>query len=103
MEQNDRVFVAMDMHKETIAVAVGAPGRLGEVRFLGEIPNRADAVRRLIEKLASKYGRLSVCYEAGPCGDSLHRQMTELGRECVGAGWPISVSSIRLSRSFCRS
>ncbi len=68
MEQNTGVFVAMDTHKETIAVAVAEVGRSGEVRFLGEIPNRADAVRRLIDKLASKYGRLSVCYEAGPGG-----------------------------------
>ncbi len=83
MEQNSGVFVAMDTHKETIAVAVAEPGRSGEVRFLGEIPNRADAVRRLIEKLASKSGRLSVCYEAGPCGYGLHRQITELGQECL--------------------
>ncbi|MCW2239461.1 IS110 family RNA-guided transposase [Azospirillum canadense] len=83
MEQKSGVFVAMDTHKETIAVAVAEPGRSGEVRFLGEIPNRADAVRRLIETLASKYGKLSVCYEAGPCGDSLHRQITELGQECL--------------------
>jgi transposase len=83
MEQNAGVFVAMDTHKETIAVAVAEVGRSGEVRFLGEIPNRADAVRRLIDKLASKYGRLSVCYEAGPCGYGLHRQITELGHECV--------------------
>ncbi|WP_181449458.1 hypothetical protein [Azospirillum thermophilum] len=62
MEQNSGVVVAMDTHKETIAVAVAEPGRSGEVRFLGESPNRADAVRRLIEKLASKYGRMSRLY-----------------------------------------
>ncbi|WP_172428798.1 hypothetical protein [Azospirillum brasilense] len=50
MERNIGVFVAMDTNKEAIAVAVAE----GEVRFLGEIPNRADAVRKLIEKLASK-------------------------------------------------
>lgn len=30
-----------------------------------------------------KYGRLSVCYEAEPCGYGLHRQITELGQDCV--------------------
>ena len=83
MEQNTGVFVAMDTHKETIAVAVAELGRSGEVRFWGEIPNRADTVRRLVGKLASKYGRLSVCYEAGPCGYELHRQISDLGHECV--------------------
>ncbi|HYG91254.1 MAG TPA: hypothetical protein VD978_33925 [Azospirillum sp.] len=78
MEQDTAAFVAMDTHKETIAVAVAEAGRLGEVRFYGEIANRADAVRRLIERLASKYGKLSVCYEAGPCGYGLYRQITAL-------------------------
>lgn len=83
MEQDTAAFVAMDTHKETIAVAVAEAGRSGEVRFFGEIPNRADAVRRLLDKLASKYGTLSVCYEAGPCGYALHRQITELGHACI--------------------
>ncbi len=83
MEQDTAAYVAMDTHKETIAIAVAEAGRSGEVRFHGEIPNRPDAVRRLIEKLAGKYGRLSVCYEAGPCGYGLHRQITQLGHDCV--------------------
>lgn len=55
MEQDTAAFVAMDTHKEMIAVAVAEAARSGEVRFVGEIPNRADAVRRLLDKLASKY------------------------------------------------
>jgi hypothetical protein len=51
----------LDTHKARIAVAVAEPGRAGEVRFGGEIANRPDAVRRLIERLANKHGRLSVC------------------------------------------
>jgi transposase len=41
------VFVGMDVHAETIAVAV-AEGRT-EVRSLGTIANRPEAVRRLLE------------------------------------------------------
>ena len=48
MSKNTR-FVGLDVHAETIAVAV-AEGR-GEVRSLGIIPNRAEAVRRLLGKL----------------------------------------------------
>ena len=47
--------VGLDTHKAKIAVAVAEPGRSGEVRFAGEIANRPDAVRRLIERL---WGRL---------------------------------------------
>src|SRR4051794_12358561 len=66
-----------------MAVAVAEPGRSGEVRFQGEIANQPDAVRRLIERLAEKHGQLRVCYEAGPCGYGLHRQITPMGHDCT--------------------
>jgi hypothetical protein len=52
----------LDTHKAKIAVAVAEPGRAGEVRFQGEIANRPDVVRRLLERLASQHGRLAVVY-----------------------------------------
>lgn len=81
MDEDRTVCVGLDTHKATIAVAVAEPGRLGEVRFLGEIANRPDAVRCLIEQLPAKHGQLRVCYEAGPCGYGLHRQITALGHD----------------------
>jgi transposase len=75
------VCVGLDTHKGKIAVAVAEPGRSGEVRFQGETANQPDAVRRLIERLADKHGKLRVCYEAGPCGYGLHRQITTLGHD----------------------
>jgi transposase len=82
--QEDRaVCVGLDTHKARIAVAVAEPGRSGEVRFQGEIANQPGAVRRLLEWLGEKHGKLSVCYEAGPCGYGLHRQITALGHECT--------------------
>jgi transposase len=60
---------------------VAEPGRSGEVRFHGEIASRPEAVRQLLERLAGKHGRLSVCCEAGPCGHGLHRQITALGHD----------------------
>ena len=42
-------FVGLDVHAETIAVAVGGTG--GEVRSLGVIPNRLESIRKLIGKL----------------------------------------------------
>jgi hypothetical protein len=32
-------FVGLDVHKRTTSVAIAEPGRVGEVRFLGEIPS----------------------------------------------------------------
>src|SRR5690606_38575600 len=71
----------LDVHKESIAVAVAEWGR-GEVRDLGTIPYTPEAVTKLIRKLGPKE-RLIVAYEAGPCGYGLYRQLTALGVTCV--------------------
>jgi transposase len=83
VDEHRTVCVGLDTHKARIAVAVAEPGREGAVRFHGEIANQPEAVRRLIERLGEKHGRLRVCYEAGPCGYGLHRQVTALGHDCA--------------------
>jgi transposase len=69
-------YVGLDVHAETIAVAVAEPG--GEVRPLGLIPNHPEAVTKLIRKLSPRE-HLRMCYEAGPCGYVLYWQLTGLG------------------------
>jgi transposase len=72
-------FIGLDVHAETIAVAVAEPD--GEVRALGVIPNRPESIRRLIKKLGPP-DQLRVCYEAGPTGYVLYWQLTGLGVKC---------------------
>jgi hypothetical protein len=65
---NDIIFVGLDVHKATVAVAVAEGRRGGEVRHLGATPNRADHIAKLAEKIAKGGRKLHFCYEAGPCG-----------------------------------
>jgi transposase len=69
-------FIGLDVHADTIAVAVAEPG--GEVRSLGVIPNAPEALRKLVTKLGPGE-RLRVCYEAGPTGYVVYWQLTALG------------------------
>jgi transposase len=73
-------FLGMDVHAETIAVAVAEPD--GEVRSLGTIANREDSIRKFIKKLGSPE-HLRACYEAGPTGFVLYWQLTQLGVDCT--------------------
>ena len=83
MSNHSEAFVAFDSSKLRHAVAIADAGRAGEVRFLGEIENSAAATGKLVRKLATKYQRLTFCYEAGPTGYGLYRQIKSLGHECV--------------------
>ena len=77
-------YVGLDVHKTTITVAVADDGRSVEVRQLGVFANRADVVRKMVERLELRRGRqLRFCYEAGPCGYGLHRLLTGLGYACT--------------------
>ena len=72
-------FLGLDVHAETIAVAIAEPD--GEVRSLGTIANRAESIRKLVKKLGP-VEQLKACYEAGPTGYVLYWQLTELGIQC---------------------
>ena len=79
---NTTSFIGLDVHKDSISVALAEGEGAREVRDLGKIANRADQVRRLVDRLRGEGRALHFCYEAGPCGYGLYRQLRELGHAC---------------------
>ena len=83
-EINYAVYVGLDVHKNTIAVAVAPAGRESPTSY-GELANTPTAVGKLAEKLARRYDGevIQFCYEAGPCGYEVYRQLKGLGFDCA--------------------
>ena len=80
----DRItYVGLDVHKDGIVVAVAEGGVRGEVREYGRIANTPAALRRLAGKLSQEGVELQFCYEAGPCGYGIQRQLSVLGHHCI--------------------
>ena len=79
--RKNTLFVGLDVHVDTINIAVAESGRNGEVRSHGIIANNPGAIRKLIKKLQRK-NKLRVCYEAGPCGYTLYWILTEMDVAC---------------------
>ena len=79
---NKTTYVGLDVHKDTIAVAVAEEGRRGETRFFGTIAHTADSVLRLTKQLAAAGNTPSFCYDAvmvcidiSPSSDSTARSL----------------------------
>jgi len=80
----DRItYIGLDVHKEGIVVALAEDGLRGEVREYGRIANTAAELERLVRKLGGDGTALRFCYEAGPCGYGIQRQLSASKHECV--------------------
>ena len=74
--------IALDIHKDSTTVAVSGTDRK-EPRLYGDIPSNGEAISKLVDKLGGKSTQLRFCYEAGPCGYGVYRQLTAMGHECT--------------------
>ena len=73
-------YVGLDVHKEKIMVAVAQANRRAPV-YYGEIANTSEAIAKVVRKIAGQEDT-GFCYEAGPCGYGLYRQVTAMGYRC---------------------
>ena len=90
MHQSSTLYIGLDVHKESIAVAYVAQEHHAEVVSLGNIGTRQCDIDQLIRKMQSKSTHLIFVYEAGPCGYWLYRYLTKKGQVC----WVVAPSLI---------
>jgi len=90
MSQSSTLFIGMDVHKETIAVAYIAQDHGAEVTYLGTIGTRQCDIDQLVRKMQSKAKHLIFVYEAGPCGYWLYRYLRKKDYDC----WVVAPSLI---------
>ena len=84
MSQSRTLYIGMDVHKDSIAVAYVAQAHHAEVVSLGNIGTRQCDSDQLIRRLQSKSPHLVFVDEAGPCGYWLYRYLTKQGHVCWG-------------------
>jgi transposase len=90
-------YVGMDVHKNSITIAIADEGRNQEVRNYGTIPNKTIAIEKSLRKLVSDGSTLHFVYEAGPCGYTLYRHLTGKGYKCM-----VVAPSLIPQKSGCR-
>jgi len=82
MAQSTPLFVGLDVHKDSIAVAHATGDSAAPPVFVGAIGSRHADLDQLLRRLQRKTATLMVAYEAGPSGHGLYRYLTAKGVTC---------------------
>ena len=82
MPHSSTLYVGLDVHNDSIAVAYVANDHDGVVIYLGTVGTRQCDIDQLVRKLQAKAKHLVFVYEAGPCGYWLYSYLTPKGYDC---------------------
>ena len=81
-----RLYVGLDVHKDTVAIAIARRERMSDrvvVEDRGTISNNLSRLIKVLERLQADFDTpLHVVYEAGPCGYVIWRRVHESGYTC---------------------
>jgi transposase len=76
-------YVGLDVHKDSISIAIANEGREGHVREYGKIANDMNQLDKVLRKQISTNAELHCAYEAGPCGYTICRHLTRKKIDCI--------------------
>lgn len=83
MSKHTIKYVGLDVHKDTIAIAIADEERSGEIRNYGTIAHTREALEKFLRKQLSQGIELHCVYEAGPTGFGLYRYLLNNGIDCI--------------------
>ena len=85
--QTITLYLGLDVHKDSITVAIAEPLPKGEIRLFGSVANSIQAVERTLNRIRKAHpgAHLEVAYEAGPCGFGIARRLKQLDVPCLVA------------------
>jgi len=81
------LYIGLDVHKDSIVIAIAEPGRNGEIRIFGTITNDLQALEKVLNRIRKAHpdAILEIAYEAGPCGFGIARRLKQLKVSCLVA------------------
>jgi len=81
------LYIGLDVHKDSIVIAIAEPGRNAEIRIFGTITNDLQALEKAINRIRKAHpdAILEIAYEAGPCGFGIARRLKQLKVSCLVA------------------
>src|SRR5262245_62057515 len=81
------LYLGLDVHKDSITIAIAQPGSKGEIRLFGTITNDVDRLEKALSRIRKAHpgAQLEVAYEAGPCGFGIARRLKQLKVPCLVA------------------
>jgi transposase len=85
--QTITLYLGLDVHKDSITIAIAQAGPKGEIRPFGTITNDLHALERALIRIRKAHpgAHLELAYEAGPCGFGIARRLKQLKVPCLVA------------------